>query len=58
MRLAELVCDFAREAAVGASYLANLADGPAERAVPEPDAWEELVSIREDKDALRVSALR
>jgi hypothetical protein len=58
MRLAELVCNLAREAAVGASYRANLADGPVVGAVPEPDAWEVLASIREESDALRVSPLR
>lgn len=58
MRLVELVCDLAREAAVGASYRANLADDPAVGAVPEPDTWELLVSISEDNDALRVSPLR
>lgn len=43
---------FARDAAVGSSYPAL--DVPAE-AEPEPDAWLLLVSIKDDKDALRVS---
>lgn len=56
----ELVCDLARDAAVGASYLADLiaADAPAKEAIPEPVAWDVLASINEDSEALRVRALR
>lgn len=58
IRLVELVCDFARDAAVGISYLASLLfDGPADggEGVPEPVAWDWLFSIRDDKDAFRTS---
>jgi hypothetical protein len=58
IRLVELVCDFAREAAVGISYRASLlVDGPAAggEGVFEPDAWGWLISMRDDNDALRAS---
>lgn len=60
MRLVELVCDLARDAAVGASYLAGLiaVEGPAKEAIPEPVAWDVLASINDDSEAFRVRALR
>jgi len=57
----ELVCFFAREDAVGASYRGKLAEGTGGGAkdafcsVPETCDW--LISINEDSEALRVRRL-
>lgn len=57
----ELVCVFAREDAVGASYRANWAEGKGGgtkdgfASVPETCEW--LSSIKEDSEALRVRRL-
>ena len=57
----ELVCDFAREDAVGASYRPNWAEGRGGgtkdgfASVPEACEWPS--SIKEDREALRVRRL-